>query len=107
MTEARRRLPKTLTVLIIGICVDYERRRRALQEEPLREQVRNTYLELNRAVEKALEEVEPALRTDVLGDIAEGISYWHSSASLIISRNGYYRRRRRFLFDIARELCLV
>lgn len=108
-------VPMTVVSVVNAICADYDRRKRLIAENKLKnlyeEPHKMTILEvnsrLNGAVDYALRRVEEVLREVMLYDIASGRGYYRSKAQTMISKGAYYRRRRRIVYDIAVELALV
>lgn len=102
----RYTLPGSVVDIVKSICADYERRRRVM-EHVEDEQVCAMCLMLNGAIDTALSEVEEGLRGDLLSDLAEGRGYERSAAADKISKNAYYNRRRKLVYDIAHGLALL
>lgn len=100
-------LPAGIVDEVKGICRDYERKRRALINGNLNEDVRNVYECYNRAVNDALLSIEDGLRLIILEDIIDSRGYEKSSASLMIAHNGYAQRKRKLIYNIAANLHLV
>jgi hypothetical protein len=64
-------------------------------------------VELNAIVDKALEDIEPAIRKEVIRDISEGRGYYKSACCVVMDKNSYYRRRRKLVHDIAVKMSLI
>ena len=62
---------------------------------------------INKAINNALEEIEVGLRKIIINDIIENRGYSKSGAQIVISKNAYYRRRRKLIYDIAVLLSLI
>lgn len=107
-------LPRTVVDVVRAVCADYPRRA-AVMKNLERKECREIYelaalqtcRKLNRIVDEALEPIEEVLRKIVLEDICEKRGYEHSPAMVMISKNAYYMRKRKFLYDIAERLSLI
>ena len=100
-------IPSSVVYMVNAICTDYDRRERAIKYSSITGQVLERYIELNAAIDKSLEEIEVGIRRDILQDIAEGHGYNKSKAQTLVSKNTYYRRRRKLIYDIAKKLSLL
>ena len=100
-------IPASVVYLVNAICADYERRQRAIKYSTVTGAVLERYIQLNSVIDQALSEVEVSLRADLLQDITAGRGYTKSSAQYLVSKNAYYRRRRKLIHDIATELSLL
>ena len=100
-------IPTSFVDIVKTVCADYNRRERAIKFGTITGDVLDCYIKLNSIVDKALEEVEVGIRRDMLSDIQKRRGYDFSSAALIISKNTYYRRKRKLIYDIAKELALL
>jgi hypothetical protein len=100
-------IPKTVVVVVIAICADYDRRTKAMQFKTVPSEVAVRYAELNGAIDHALAEVEPGMRSLLLADLQQGKGYDKSMASPIVGKNGYYNRKRKVIHDIAVGLNLI
>ncbi len=100
-------IPASVVVVVNAICADYDRRERAIKYKAITGEVLERYIELNNAVDKALTEVETGLRQTLLQDISAGRGYTRSPAQCVVSKNAYYRRRRKLIHDIAIDLSLL
>ena len=100
-------IPTSVVGMVNALCADYERRARAVRSSSVTGAVLETYVQLNAVIDEALEEVEVGIRKDLLRDISEGRGYARSGAQLQVSKNTYYRRRRKLIHDIAKLLSLL
>ena len=100
-------IPTSVVEIVKAVCSDYDRRERAIKFSNLTGDVLTKYVELNNAIDKALTDVEVGIRRDMLNDIQKRRGYDFSRAALIISKNTYYRRKRKLIYDIAKELALL
>lgn len=105
-TYFKYNIPASVVCVVTAIIADYYRREREIKHDATGS-VLARYVELNSAVDRALSEVEAGIRADVLADIAEGKGYERSRAQFLVSKNAYYRRRRKLIHDIAVDLCLL
>lgn len=103
----RREIPKSMVIIVTAVIADYERRERILKDRNASETVLGKAAELNAIVDAALEDIEPALRKDIVSDITDGRGYNRSSCSMIIHKDSYYNRRRKLVHDIAVSLHLI
>ena len=102
------RLPRGVVMLVTSILADYERRATVLRDGgEVTSAVLDRYRELNGAVDAALEDLEVAIRRDMMCDIALGRGYRKSCAQYILSKNAYYKRRRKVVYDVALRLKLL
>lgn len=100
-------IPTSVVCMVNAICADYERRERAIKYSNITGAVLARYIELNSVIDNALQEVEVGIRADLLRDIADGRGYNRSPTQCVVSKNTYYRRRRKLIHDIAKELSLL
>lgn len=100
-------IPTSIVELVKAICADYDRRERAIKFNNITGSVLARYIELNNAIDKALTAVEVGIRRDMLKDIGKRRGYDFSRAAAIISKNAYYRQKRKLIYDIAKELALL
>lgn len=105
---AKYEIPKGLVSVIVTLCADYKRRKayveKAGADTPAA--VVKKYELINAAIEESLLFIEPELRAHIINDIAEGRGYV-SSRAVNVSKDAYYRRRRKFISDVARALSLL
>ncbi len=100
-------IPKTVVELVKAFCADYHRRERAIKFSNVTGEVLERYVELNAVIDRALEEVEVGIREDILRDIRKRKGYDFSAAASCLSKNTYYRRKRKLIYDIAKGLSLL
>lgn len=98
-------IPHTVVDIVKSICADYDRRAAAM--ESAEEGLLHTCKVMNAAIDRAMAEIEPALRRTMLEDIYTGRGYDFSPASSVMSRRPYYARKRKAVHDIALELHLI
>lgn len=103
----RFEVPYSVVLMVRAVCADYYRRAKLARRTDIGEAVLKTCSDLNVIVDLALEQIEPGIREDILYDIAQGRGYSRSCAQLVISKNAYYRRRRKLIHDIAKSLLLL
>ena len=100
-------IPTTVVEIVKTLCADYNRRERATKFSNVTGDVLARYVQLNAVIDKALEEVEVGIRKDILQDIQKRRGYDFSTAAECISKNTYYRRKRKLIYDIAKGLALL
>ncbi len=100
-------VPREVVSIVRGICADYERRELAIRHSTIAGDVLARYIELNRAIDVSLNEIEAGCRYYILDDVAAGRGYDFSPCSAFYSKNTFYERKRKLVFDIARELSLI
>lgn len=100
-------IPSGVVRMVTAICADYERREHEIKYSAAVGKVLCRHVELNTAVEDALRDIEPGLREAMLHDVAQGVGYNRSSVCAVVSKNAYYRRRRKLVHDIAVKLSLL
>ena len=100
-------VPASVVMVVTSVCADYTRRDKALRSCLISEPVQEKLQTLNSIVDKALEEIEPAIRKDIINDITCGRGYNKSACSLVMEKNTYYRRRRKLVYDIAIAMKLI
>ncbi len=98
-----RDMPESVVAVVYALCGDYERRRKILRGRP-RDGTRAVCERINRVIDEALETVEPAMRRELLEDMARGRGYSRSPLCCMISKNAYYDRRRAVVRAIAEGL---
>ena len=94
-------IPKTVVTVVVALCADYDRRKKAIELESLSAPVAERYAELNGIIDAALADVEQGIRALILKDLQQGKGYDASMASPFIGKNGYYNRKRKVIHDIA------
>lgn len=100
-------LPSSVVEIVKTLCADYSRRERAIKYGNVTGAVLERYVELNATIDTALEDVEIGIRMDMLRDIQNRRGYDFSPASYCISKNTYYKRKKKLIYDIAKNLALV
>lgn len=100
-------IPTSVVEMVKAICLDYNRRERAIKYGTITGEVLDKYIMLNASVDKALEEIEVGIRKEILDDIGNKRGFQFSAISQMLSKNAYYRRRRKIIYDIAKELSLL
>ena len=100
-------LPSSVVEIVKAVCVDYARRERAIKHGNVTGAVLARFVELNAIIDTALEDIEVGIRMDMLRDIQNRRGYDFSPASYCISKNTYYKRKKKLIYDIAKSLALV
>lgn len=100
-------LPTSVVEIVKTICADYTRRERAIKYGNVTGAVLERYIELNANIDSALEDIEIGIRMDMLLDIQYRRGYDFSPVSFCISKNTYYKRKKKLIYDIAKNLSLV
>ncbi len=101
------RIPDEVEKIIIAICNDYPRRKRALDRGEAHGQTKRYFLRLNNAIDEALsEECDEWVRQDMLTDIAENRGF-RKTRSCYLTQRGYYDSKRRVKHALARKLHLL
>lgn len=98
-----RGIPFSVVRVVYSICGDYERREKAIRSDNATEAM----VRLNAIVDEALEDIEPAIRRDIISDISDGRGYYKSNCCIMMEKNTYYRRRRKLVYDIAKAMQLL
>ena len=99
-------LPVSVVRLVSAICGDYERREREIARNGS-ERVRARCLAYNTVIDSALSDMEVGVRRELVSDIAAWRGYSRSGLKVVLSKNAYYRRRRKLIYDIACGLSLI
>lgn len=100
-------IPSSVVEIVKTICADYNRREQAIKFGNVSGEVLDKYIELNAIITAALEDVEFGIRMDILRDIQNRRGYDFSPASYCISKNTYYKRKKKLIYDIAKRLALI
>lgn len=100
-------VPSSVVDVVRGICADYERRESAIKYSSITGAVLERYVELNAAVDFALNDIAFDFRRNMLQDVAEGIGYDFSQCSSSMARKTYYQKKRKLIHDIAEKLYLI
>lgn len=100
-------LPSSVVEIVKTICADYARRENAIKYGNVTGAVLARYVELNATIDGALEDIEAGIRMDILRDVQSRRGYDFSPASYCISKNTYYKRKKKLIYDIAKNLALV
>ena len=101
-------VPKSVVNIVAAICRDYYRRDWIIKTQSQGKNIIliQKYIELNSVIDKALSEIEPGISQNILNDIISGRGYQYSEAKCL-SKDAYYRRRRKLIYDIAKALSLL
>ena len=99
-------LPSSVVRLVSAICEVYERREREITRA-CSARVCAKCLAYNTVIDSALCDIEVGVRRELLTDIAIGRGYSKSGMQVVMSKNAYYRRRRKLIYDIACGLSLI
>ena len=100
-------LPATLRAIVRGYVRDTDRRRRALADPGIPEQLREKYRSINEKIDEATEMLDPVMRQIFLVDICNKRGYDKSAARDYMARPTYYRQKNRLETEIARQLELI
>lgn len=87
-------LPKETVMCVKGLIAEAERQRHERAMTDLGIKVQN-------AMDEAGKPLENRCRALLVSDIAEGRGYDRSRMSLYMDIKTYYRRRRRYIYDVA------
>jgi len=100
-------IPTSVVEIVKAVCGDYDRRERQIKYGTLTGETLEKYVYLNNVVNTALEDIDVGMRRDMLRDIQQRRGYDFSMCSSCISKNAYYRRKRKLIYDIAVGLALI
>lgn len=100
-------IPSNVVNIVKAVCADYERRQRAVESNKANGEVREEYIRLNTIIDEALSDVEIGLRDFFLRDFRDNHGYERSEATFLLSKNAYYRRKRKLIHDVAQALNLI
>ena len=103
----RYEIPTNVVNIVKAICADYDRRIQLLKSDNIDSGCRAEFLYINKAMESALEDVEIGIRKIMLCDIQHNRGYEHSLSSAFIAKNTYYARKRKLIYDIAKNMKLI
>lgn len=106
-TRYEYEIPKTVVEVVHGICADYDRRELAIKHSNIVGETLARYIELNVAIENALDMCDSRVREYLVEDIAEERGYAFSQCSLVVAKNTYYENKRKFIYHVARKLYLI
>lgn len=95
-----------VAAIVRAVIRDYKRREKEIRIGIKDARVLDNFRALNAAIDLAMACVEDDLRPILLDDIVRGRGYLSSKAVTRISKNGYYRRRRKVIADVARAMLL-
>lgn len=100
-------IPRSVVLIVIAICADYDRRKNAIENEDVSGRVLSEFERFNNVIDRALEDVEPGLRRIMLNDVANRKGYGNTLSSPFLAKNTYYNRKRKLVHDIAAGLGLI
>lgn len=100
-------LPSGVVKVVRAQCSDYFRKELAIKTGLIAQEVLQAYINTNEAISSALSEIEESCRGHFLMDIADNKGYDNSQSQNIFSYNSYYQRKRKAIYDIAKNLLLV
>lgn len=99
--------PESVVRIVEAIIADYPRRERMIAYSTQDDGILTEYKRLNNIVDDAINSIEPHLCSIIRGDIIDHIGYERSRAACISSKGAYYRRKHKFVHDIAVALSLA
>lgn len=99
-------LPYSAVRVVETLIEDYPRREAMIKNTEFLEDVEELQ-RINNAIEECVGLFEPVLCAIVKEDIINRVCYERSRAAYISSRAMYYRRRKKFIHDVANALKLV
>lgn len=100
-------IPSGAAKIAKAICADYDRRASAIRKGEGGEELLEEYKRLNAVVDTALEELDTAMRADLLASFKTGAGYEKSHAHMYVCKNSFYARKRQVVYLVAKELSLV
>lgn len=100
-------IPATVVDIVKTVIADYSRRKKAIIVGNANDNVIERYTQLNHIIDNCLIDVEEGIANDLINDIRLHYGYERSRSAMYISKNGYYRRRRKFIYDVAKMLDLL
>lgn len=100
-------IPTGVAKIAKAICADYDRRAAAIRKGEGSEELLEEYRRLNAAVDAALAEIDEGVRADILRCMTIGQGYEKSHAHMYLSDKSFYRRKRKVIYVVAKELSLV
>ena len=104
----RHDIPESVVNVVIALCADFPRRNKCLTlNRNVTETAKERYRQFNNAITDALQGIEVGLQKIIFNDIVDNRGYGRSGAQIVISKNAYYRRRRKLIYDIAVLLDLI
>lgn len=101
------KLPSTVVNIVKTLCADYNRREQAIKRGNVTGAVLDRFVELNAVIDTALEEIEVGIRKEILYDIQYNRGYDFSPVSYCIAKNSYYKRKKKIIYDIAKNLAFI
>ena len=99
-------LPYSAVRVVEAIIEDYPRREAMIKNTQSPDNVKEL-MRINGAIEECVGLFEPSLCAIVKEDIINRVCYERSRAAYISSRAMYYRRRKKFIHDVANAINLV
>ena len=100
-------VPFSVVKIVNALCADYERREKLIKSENISDECRRNVSRINAAIDSALEDIELGIRKELLLDITYGRGFLRSACCVFMNKDSYYRRRRKFVYDIAVNLNLI
>lgn len=92
-------LPPETVKCVKGLMAESERQRKSGIESEIG-------LKVQIAMDEAQKNIEHRVAKTMIDDICAGVGYDHSRLAMFMDLSTYYRRRRRFIFDVAVALGL-
>ena len=102
----RYEIPKTVVDVVRAVCADYKRREQAIKYSTVTGNVLQSYIQLNNVIETALTDIEPGIRNALFEDVCQRRGY-DKTPAVEIYKNGYYRRKKQFVYRVAIGLNLL
>ncbi len=104
MKYYRSEVPAGVLNLVTAVIAERGRRSLDIRLGTREEAVLEEYRRVNAEIDRALENLEPALRPCMIADIVRRRGYRYSDARELLSKDAYYKRKNRLIADIARRL---
>lgn len=100
-------VPASVVKLVSAYCADLPRREKVISAKKADERLINVYRQINDRIFSALSDIEESLRGIFVSDIAENRGYGQSPAANFLSKNAYYARKKKVIYDISKYLNLL
>lgn len=105
--RGRKNISDTVDMVVVALCADYGRRRRAIAERSVTHRTEMEYRYINFKLLSAAEEIVGAVRAEtMILEIGERIGYAYSALS-DISEVSYKKKKQEVKENIAKRLHLI
>lgn len=99
--------PGSVVRIVKSLFADYARREKIIKFSSITGPVLARYVEINAAIDAAMETAEAGIRAELFDDIVHGRGYEASQLAPLMAKNTYYARKKKVMLTVAKILWLI